>query len=334
MPTPPRLVSAALDQNLASINRSAGIVHTIAPGSELGDLTYLLDGRQLVERSKLLSSARAFGQKESCGLTARRKVRHSSVNQQAIHSLTTGVRARYRGHTGFVGDEASMILPSALMIAPQLLFLTADDVPVLNVEPMCLAIAQEHNISGLNRDPRAAHNDCVKSEQRLHDQLAQKWSLFSAAEKMACRNEASYAGVESYTELLTCLEMARDVKTVKVEDEPKPTASTTGTVPTASTSGTDGVPSLNLAPMCLAIAQEHNATGLNRDPRKAYNDCLATEREIRDRLAKKWSAFPPQERRSCKAEVLSGGVESYTELLTCLELAADVHKLDANTHDR
>jgi len=51
--------------------------------------------------------------------------------------------------------------------------------------------------------------------------------------------------------------------------------------------------------------------------------CLADERGAQDELAKRWTQFPAAERVRCST--LSGiGYQSYVELLTCLEMAADV----------
>ncbi len=42
-----------------------------------------------------------------------------------------------------------------------------------------------------------------------------EWSTFSAADKKHCIAEATMGGESSYTDLITCLEMARDVRKLK-----------------------------------------------------------------------------------------------------------------------
>ncbi len=53
---------------------------------------------------------------------------------------------------------------------------------------------------------------CLESEQSVHEQLKKVWASFSAADKKHCVTLAKTGGESSNTELLTCLEMARDVR--------------------------------------------------------------------------------------------------------------------------
>jgi hypothetical protein len=108
--------------------------------------------------------------------------------------------------------ELAMILPSALMLGTHLLTPVADRVPVLNVEQVCQGIAQQGGSSF--HDPAIAteRQDCITSEQEVRKQLVQRWSSFPTADKRACTVESEMGGDSSYTELLTCLEMARDVR--------------------------------------------------------------------------------------------------------------------------
>ena len=60
--------------------------------------------------------------------------------------------------------------------------------------------------------------------------------------------------------------------------------------------------------------------------------CLADERSARDELAKGWAQYPSPERARCTA--LSGiGYQSYVELLTCLEMAAQAKKAPSSESD-
>lgn len=119
-----------------------------------------------------------------------------------------------------------MILPPTLLVGVSLLISVVDGVPSLNVEQVCEGIAQQGGVSF--RDPNIAveKKNCVDSEHATRDELAKQWSSFSAADKTACTNEATMGGDSSYTELLTCLEMARDVRTLHSEADkpavPKP----------------------------------------------------------------------------------------------------------------
>jgi hypothetical protein len=110
-----------------------------------------------------------------------------------------------------------MILPSALALGAQLLMPVADSVPVLNVEQVCQGIAQQGGVTF--HDPAVAQEkkDCLESEQAIRDELVKQWSSFAAADKKSCVNESKMGGESSYTELLTCLEMARDVRAMRSE---------------------------------------------------------------------------------------------------------------------
>jgi hypothetical protein len=111
-----------------------------------------------------------------------------------------------------------MILPPALLLGASLI-IPVDNVPSLNVEQVCEGIAQQGGVSF--RDPNIAveKKNCLDSEHATRDELVKQWSSFSAADKSACTSEATMGGDSSYTELLTCLEMARDVRTLHSEAE-------------------------------------------------------------------------------------------------------------------
>jgi hypothetical protein len=108
-----------------------------------------------------------------------------------------------------------MILPPTLLLGVTLLVPVVDGVPSLNVKQVCEGIAQQGGISF--RDPNIAveKRNCLDSEHATRDELNKQWSSFSAA----CTNEATMGGDSSYTELLTCLEMARDVRALHSESE-------------------------------------------------------------------------------------------------------------------
>jgi hypothetical protein len=49
---------------------------------------------------------------------------------------------------------------------------------------------------------------CSKDETDAKNELAKRWSEFSAPNKKACVGESAIGGEQSYVELLTCLEMS------------------------------------------------------------------------------------------------------------------------------
>ncbi len=119
-----------------------------------------------------------------------------------------------------------MMLPTALALGAQLLLPVADGVPHLNVEQVCQGIAQQGGVTF--HDPAVAQEkkNCLESELQIRDQLVKQWSSFAAADRSHCVNESVMGGDSSYTELLTCLEMARDVRTMRHERQSPPSAKT------------------------------------------------------------------------------------------------------------
>jgi len=105
-----------------------------------------------------------------------------------------------------------MILPSVLALGAQMLVSVADNVPNFNIEPVCQGIAVQGGTNYRDTSIAQSKQDCINSEREVRQQLVKQWSTFSANDKRDCVNEASMGGESSYTELLTCLEMARDVR--------------------------------------------------------------------------------------------------------------------------
>jgi hypothetical protein len=105
-----------------------------------------------------------------------------------------------------------MILPSLIVLGVHLFTPVSDSVPRLNVEPVCRGIANQGGTSP--HDPGIAKDtqDCLQSENEIRQELIKRWSTFPAADKNHCINEATVGGDSSYTELLTCLEMAQDAR--------------------------------------------------------------------------------------------------------------------------
>jgi hypothetical protein len=112
-----------------------------------------------------------------------------------------------------------------LILGAQLIMpVAADGVPTLNVEQVCQGIAQQGGVSFHDTDIAEEKKNCLDSEQATRDQIAKEWSSFSPVDKTACTNESRMGGDSSYTELLTCLEMARDVRAMHSEQADAPAA--------------------------------------------------------------------------------------------------------------
>ena len=86
----------------------------------------------------------------------------------------------------------------------------SDDIPTLDVNPVCHGIAMQGELEvGLQQ---TSFQQCVQSEQEVREQIKKEWSTFSTSDKTHCVALAKTGGESSYTELITCMEMARDVR--------------------------------------------------------------------------------------------------------------------------
>jgi hypothetical protein len=86
----------------------------------------------------------------------------------------------------------------------------ADAYPKLDVAPLCHGIVAQSDLQeGLQS---VTFEQCMKDEQDDRNEMIKEWSTFSADDKKHCIAEATMGGESSYTDLITCLEMARDVR--------------------------------------------------------------------------------------------------------------------------
>jgi hypothetical protein len=101
------------------------------------------------------------------------------------------------------------------MIMSPILSARSDDIPTLDVNPVCHGIASQSSLEvGLQQ---TGFEQCVQSEQTVRDEIKKEWSTFTTADKSHCVALAKTGGESSYTELITCMEMARDVRKLHSE---------------------------------------------------------------------------------------------------------------------
>jgi len=127
-----------------------------------------------------------------------------------------GLRNERNGVVGVSRGRSEMAHPYAVTIAV-LASLTvsvsptrSDEYPTLNVAPICHGITNQSDLQeGLRK---VSFDQCLQAEQVDRETMIKEWSTFSADDKRHCIALATTGGESSYTELLTCLEMARDVR--------------------------------------------------------------------------------------------------------------------------
>ena len=110
--------------------------------------------------------------------------------------------------------RASLVAVVALstIVAP-ILSVRADEIPTLNIEPLCRGIVSQGSDPAGGSEPKLAFRNCMDTEKAEREKLKKEWSKFSSEDKRHCVAVSTTDGGESsYSELITCLEMSRDVK--------------------------------------------------------------------------------------------------------------------------
>ena len=108
-----------------------------------------------------------------------------------------------------------LVIFSMATVVPSILLARSEETPTLDVSQVCRGIASQSAdplATGLMKDNL---EECVKNEQGVREEIKAKWSTFSAGDKQHCVTLAKTGGESSYTELLTCLEMSRDVRALR-----------------------------------------------------------------------------------------------------------------------
>ncbi len=90
------------------------------------------------------------------------------------------------------------------------------EIPTLPVEQLCRATSTQNvNPLAAEGDAKAAFAQCMQAERSLREQVTKEWANFSQADKQHCVSLVQMGGSASYAELITCLEMAREVRQSK-----------------------------------------------------------------------------------------------------------------------
>lgn len=93
----------------------------------------------------------------------------------------------------------------ALSLLDQPALQISDHVPIFNVEAACRDVAADDKASGLALAQDASK--CMSDETSAQQQLSSIWLTVAAPARESCEGEAAAAGIQSYVDLLTCLQM-------------------------------------------------------------------------------------------------------------------------------
>lgn len=95
---------------------------------------------------------------------------------------------------------------AAIFIALSTCAALADDVPTLDVGPLCRAEAKA--AAGFSEN-------CIADQKKAQDELIRTWNQYPAASRATCLQVVNdVPGLQSYIELLTCLQIKKDVGTL------------------------------------------------------------------------------------------------------------------------
>jgi hypothetical protein len=98
-----------------------------------------------------------------------------------------------------------MVVPLVPALSTSLLIAAASGLPAIDVQKTCRAAEAAMVQSNFQ--------SCTDSENSARDQLQKDWSTYPAADRALCVDPGVY--MPSYVEWLTCLEMRRDLRTMR-----------------------------------------------------------------------------------------------------------------------
>jgi hypothetical protein len=89
---------------------------------------------------------------------------------------------------------------------------TSGGPPTLQVGPSCEAAGRGGVVLGRNKEA------CLADETDAQNTLKQNWSKYPATDKTICSGMTTSGGPASYVELVSCLEILRDAKSIEATD--------------------------------------------------------------------------------------------------------------------
>ncbi|HEY7301568.1 MAG TPA: hypothetical protein VH684_27065 [Xanthobacteraceae bacterium] len=99
----------------------------------------------------------------------------------------------------------------------------------------------------------------------------------------------------------------------------------------SSAARSDGYPILDVAPLCRGLTSSSSLLeGLDAG---TFEQCMKGQQDDREDMIKQWSTFSSGDKTHCIAEATMGGVSSYTDLVSCLEMSRDARKLPSAAQD-
>jgi hypothetical protein len=96
------------------------------------------------------------------------------------------------------------------VIGSQSVTLVSQRVPDIDVEKLCRSRSADDKIM---QEPQAQRvPDCVREENDAKQELIKLWAQTDSSIRDICEDEAAALGTRTYLDLLSCLQMADDLK--------------------------------------------------------------------------------------------------------------------------
>jgi hypothetical protein len=111
-----------------------------------------------------------------------------------------------RFHGSSVASFSIVLLLSGILVA------SAQEVPVLDLNPICRGIAQGAGRPGERGGPDLSFARCVRSEQATRKRLVRMWPKYAPGDRQHCVAETTMGGLASYTNLLGCIKSASEAQ--------------------------------------------------------------------------------------------------------------------------
>jgi hypothetical protein len=120
--------------------------------------------------------------------------------------------ARKDEHSRAPSQPASATLRSSSAPSQRRTGRTSGGPPTLQVGPSCEAAGRGGVVLGRNKEA------CLADESDAQNTLKQNWSKYPATDKTICSGMTTAGGPASYVELVSCLEILRDAKSIEATD--------------------------------------------------------------------------------------------------------------------
>ena len=116
-----------------------------------------------------------------------------------------------------------MIMPATLLIGFALTINVADVVPRYDMKPTCRAAVA----LAAGGDGGRSIENCMAGEEQARKEIDNAWLKTPSAERSQCIGTVAVGGSPSYVELVVCLEMMRDSRVRREDEQAKSKQSTT-----------------------------------------------------------------------------------------------------------